>query len=139
MRLNCQDYKTVFLAFGFEAIDNETDRDAVISRSFDWFGYSTSIAYDKNPSRPEAFEIINNYPNPFNASTTITYRLNEPSPISLNIFDELGRKIDNIFNGSASAGEHHIVWDAGDMTSGLYFFNINASGSSRTIKMLLVK
>jgi hypothetical protein len=139
VRLDRNGYRTVFFAFGFEAVDNGLDRNEVISRSFDWFGYTTSIVQEGFPTAPGVFEIMSIYPNPFNASTTINYRLYKPSAISLDIFDELGRKIENIFNGSVSAGEHRVVWDAGDMPSGLYFFNINASGSCKTIKMLLVK
>jgi hypothetical protein len=89
---------------------------------------------------PNAFRLYQNYPNPFNASTTISYQLPEASFVTLGIFDMLGRRVGTLINNQPhSAGEHQIVWDASEHSSGMYFYRLDASGNSRTSKMLLLK
>jgi hypothetical protein len=80
-----------------------------------------------------------NYPNPFNAQTTINYSLPKAGPVSLVIYNIMGQKATTIFNGVQQAGEHKVVWDAKDVTSGVYFGRLEAGEKAQIARMLLLK
>lgn len=88
---------------------------------------------------PSRYLIAWNYPNPFNASTTIEYSLPAAANVTIEIFDILGRKVETLFDGYQQAGQHRLTWDAADMSSGVYLYKINAGGLSETKQMLLLK
>jgi parallel beta-helix repeat protein len=89
---------------------------------------------------PIVLGLSQNYPNPFNAATTIRYQLQQPSAVTLEIYDMLGRKVETLINQETrSAGEHGITWDASDYSSGMYLYRLDAGGNSRTSKMMLLK
>jgi hypothetical protein len=85
------------------------------------------------------FALLNNFPNPFNAQTTLDYSLPVDGPVTLEVYDLLGRKIETLFEGFQSAGEHWIIWDGGDQTSGVYFYRIRTENKTETKKMTLMK
>jgi subtilisin family serine protease len=88
---------------------------------------------------PDRFALSPNYPNPFNAQTIIRYDSPSPGQVTFNIYDILGRKIDEINSNVQEAGSHEIVWDARSFPSGLYFARIETGGKAQTIKMILLK
>lgn len=92
-----------------------------------------------NPETPAAFRLRGNYPNPFNASTTINYSLPQPSDVRLDIYDILGRKVQTLWDGRQTAGEHSVIWDADGFASGAYFYKITAGEFERSEKMILLK
>ncbi len=99
----------------------------------------TPTGIDDN-ARPEKFDLnLANYPNPFNAQTSIEYILPKSDNVSITIYDLLGRKTASLVNGFQSAGPHSILWDASSQPSGIYFYNIKACGFSETKKMTLLK
>jgi hypothetical protein len=103
-------------------------------------GQMIPTAVDDDIETPSGFFISTNYPNPFNASTTISYQLPQASVVTLEVYDMLGRKVETLIdNRHDAAGEHHITWDASDNTSGLYFYRLEVDGHSGTSKMLLLK
>jgi hypothetical protein len=79
------------------------------------------------------------YPNPFNASTLFNYNISESGPVTLAIYDLLGRKVAALDDGMHSPGPYSQAWDAGNLPSGAYFARLRAGGQSQTIKMTLVK
>jgi CubicO group peptidase (beta-lactamase class C family) len=104
------------------------------------FEYATRyLAVDEPPPVPKQIALSQIYPNPFNAQTTIHYSLPKQSLVTVDIFDILGRKIETLTEGLKSAGEHQAVWDAGDQSSGIYFYRIKAGDKVETKKMLLLK
>ena len=88
---------------------------------------------------PAGFTLSPNYPNPFNARTTISYTLTEPAAVTLDICDILGRKVHSVSDGDQPAGEHHITFSAKDLTSGVYFYHLSAGDYNQTRKMTLIK
>jgi hypothetical protein len=98
----------------------------------------TGVAEDQE-SAPSAFALVGNYPNPFNAATTIRYDLRGESEVSIDIFDILGRKIQTLVEGRQSAGRHQVTWNAGASPSGIYFYKIRAGGFEDSKKVLLLK
>jgi hypothetical protein len=91
------------------------------------------------PGIPKKASLLYNYPNPFNAQTTISYSLSESCPVTLTIYNLLGQKVAVLFDGVQTAGEHKTVWDAGNQTSGIYFYRISAGRFNKSEKMLLLK
>jgi len=88
---------------------------------------------------PEKFELFQNYPNPFNSGTIIKFALPEDSYVKINVYDALGRLIAVPLNGDLKAGYHYIKFDASDLTSGIYFYEIIAGSFKDVKKMVVIK
>lgn len=88
---------------------------------------------------PKDFNLSQNYPNPFNALTTIEYSLKNDAGITLSVYNVTGQKVATLFEGMQEAGEHQIIWDAEDVSSGIYFARFETAGASRNIRMTLLK
>jgi len=88
---------------------------------------------------PAVFSLHGNYPNPFNASTTIQYELKENREIKLSIFNINGREVDVIVNDYQLAGEHSIVWNGYNVPSGIYFIRLTSKDFIQTSKAILLK
>lgn len=93
---------------------------------------------------PTEFSLSNNYPNPFNPSTQITYALPEASDITINVYNLMGQHVAVLVNSTIGAGFHEVTFDAGNLSSGMYIAKINAIGNSgkefsKELKMQLVK
>jgi uncharacterized lipoprotein YddW (UPF0748 family) len=87
----------------------------------------------------EDFDLSHNFPNPFNPSTTIRYRVGERTRVTLSVYDILGKKIATLIDDVQSAGPHAVVFDAARVASGTYFYTLRAGTRSVTRKMILVK
>jgi hypothetical protein len=89
---------------------------------------------------PEQFMLYSNYPNPFNPSTTIKFSLNTASKVYMSVYDITGKIVDVIMKGEfKSAGTYSIIFNAGGLTSGVYFLQIKAGNYSKTQKMVYLK
>jgi len=99
----------------------------------------TDIREEHQPIIPMACGLLQNYPNPFNASTTLSYMLPQPVPVTISIYNLLGQRAATIFDGDQQAGQHRIIWDATNFPSGIYFARLEAGEYSRSIKMVLLK
>ncbi len=89
-------------------------------------------------SLPHQFELLPNYPNPFNSGTTITFRLVRSMDIDLAIFDLRGRRLLTLRQGQAAAGEHRTILANRGMASGVYWLKLSASGATQTRKIVLL-
>jgi parallel beta-helix repeat protein len=94
---------------------------------------------DEIVATPSEFFVVRNYPNPFNATTTISYQLPEASHVKIEIYDDLGRKVRTLVDEAQSAGSHDVAWNASEVASGLYFYRIQADNYEVTRKMALLK
>ncbi len=86
---------------------------------------------------------LNNYPNPFNPTTTISFSIPEESKVELSIYNIKGQKIKSLLNGQITAGEHSIVWNGEDdevkkVSSGVYLYKLNVDGKTEAIKKCLL-
>ena len=88
---------------------------------------------------PKTFSLLQNFPNPFNPATKISYTLAKASNVTLKVFDILGRQIATLVNGKNEPGEHSISWNALNVPSGVYFYRIVAGDFVQTQKMILMK
>ena len=89
--------------------------------------------------KPENVSLSSVYPNPFNSSTTISYNLQSADFIKIDIFDIQGRCIDKPVRGFESAGYHQVVWEPGEISSGIYFIRLSTHDISKTEKIILLK
>jgi hypothetical protein len=93
---------------------------------------------------PQSYSLSQNYPNPFNPSTKIEYTLPTQSQVKLKIFNIFGQEIATLMNGLQESGNKSIIWNAGGMASGVYFYRIEAVSTAeqgksyREVKKMLV-
>jgi subtilisin-like proprotein convertase family protein len=85
------------------------------------------------------YALHQNYPNPFNPTTTINYDLVEAQHVVLKVFNPLGQTVATLVNGNVTAGRHSIDFDASHLSSGLYFYAIEAGNFHAVHKMILMK
>jgi photosystem II stability/assembly factor-like uncharacterized protein len=90
-------------------------------------------------SLPFEYALYQNYPNPFNPTTTIKYSVKEAGVVSLKVYDILGKEIATLVNEIKTPGEYTTTFDASLLSSGIYFYTMQAGGFSATNKLLLVK
>jgi hypothetical protein len=88
---------------------------------------------------PERFSLHQNYPNPFNASTRISFAIPEAAHVSIVIYDLLGKEIRTLFDGRTDAGETSVLFDASDLSSGVYFYRLKAGEFADTKRLTLIK
>ncbi|MBK7629910.1 MAG: T9SS type A sorting domain-containing protein [Ignavibacteriales bacterium] len=85
------------------------------------------------------YSISQNYPNPFNPSTTISYALPKEEMVTIRVYDILGQVVKTLVNQSQSAGTHTVSFKANELTSGIYFYSIQAGNFNQVKKMMLLK
>jgi hypothetical protein len=100
---------------------------------------SSPVATDDVSEVPEQVMLQQNFPNPFNPTTTIRYSLPQSGPVTLAVYDLLGRQVTTLVDGVQPAGAHTVTLDAGQWASGLYFYTLQANGQRQTRRMVLVK
>ena len=88
---------------------------------------------------PSKFDLSQNYPNPFNPSTKINFDMPKDGLVSLKIYDLLGREVTTLVNEARTAGYYTVEFNATSLTSGIYFYRINAGEFSSVKKMLILK
>jgi hypothetical protein len=80
-----------------------------------------------------------NYPNPFNPSTSIKFEIPKSSPVKLVICDDLGREAVVLVDENLKAGVYEVNWDAGKISSGVYFYKLITGNFTETKRMVLIK
>jgi hypothetical protein len=112
----------------------------------DQLSFSQATDVEITNQVPNEFRLEQNYPNPFNPSTTIKYNIPnvtlsgvEGSRVQLKIFDVLGNEVATLVDAYTPAGSYEVEFNASELTSGIYFYRINAGKSTESKKMMLVK
>jgi hypothetical protein len=88
---------------------------------------------------PNQFELFQNFPNPFNPITTISYRLPKSSQVRISIYDVNGKMVETLINEIKPAGFHSIEWRADRVSSGIYFYRLEAAGCHLVKKLVVMK
>ncbi|MDT3694769.1 MAG: T9SS type A sorting domain-containing protein [Ignavibacterium sp.] len=99
--------------------------------------YSNVIEVDVNT--PDKFSLDQNYPNPFNPSTTINYSISNAGNVELEIFSSIGEKVAVLVNEIQQPGRYSVSFDAGNLSSGVYFYKLVSGGFVSVKKMLLLR
>jgi len=119
---------------GTSLTDIRANADAAMTR----YATMTSVE-DDIIAQPRNFSLLENYPNPFNAQTTIRFNLANAGHVRLETFDLLGRKVATLIDGDLTAGKHSVIWDCSGMPSGIYFYRLSDGDRDVTSKMTLLK
>lgn len=98
-----------------------------------------SIVPEPLSKMPTTFELKPIYPNPFNAHATIQYHVSIGGLVCIDVYDVLGREVAHLVNGVMSTGSYRMVWNAGDLPSGIYFCRMQAGDFNQIQKILLLK
>jgi len=119
--------------------------DSVIVRMINWLsdGIVTSVS-DIKTDPPNNFTLKQNYPNPFNPQTLIEYNLIEDSYVKLEIYNSVGQKIKTLVSKTQSSGPHSVIWNGTNelgkiLSSGIYYYRLEANEFTLTKKMLFLK
>ncbi len=104
----------------------------------DWT-YCTPKASSRIDSQPSHLHLHQNFPNPFNPTTRITYDIPEDGVVSLRVFDVHGRQVSELVNEIKTAGRYSVMFDGSKLASGVYVYRLDVSGKVLTGRMTMIK
>ena len=130
----------IYLGFPLETTANDQSFDQVISQAINYFNSGT-VDVNENKNTVLTFSLSQNYPNPFNPSTNITYNLADREFVSLKVYDLLGNEVATLVNDEKPAGSYNAQFsiDKLNLSSGTYFYHLQAGNFVETKKMILLK
>ncbi len=112
----------------------------VIINNLEW---SNKSAIASNSDQTGQFMLGQNFPNPFNPSTKIAYRLNKAAQVRLSVYDTMGREVNRLVDQYQHVGDYHVIWNSNatnqELASGMYFARLSVDDKSVTRKMVLTK
>ncbi len=88
---------------------------------------------------PESFSLFQNYPNPFNPSTTISYSIPEDGHVTLKVYDVLGNEVASLVDEQKQSGSFDVHFNASDLSSGVYYYQLKTGEFTSTKKLVLMK
>jgi hypothetical protein len=118
-----------------------------IVASLAWIDINLSIAVPESEetiSLPQAFGLLQNFPNPFNASTILRYQLREASEVKLRVYNLFGQEVRRLVDGKVKSGTHSVLWDGRDssgrdVASGVYLYKMRAGDFVKVRNMVLIR
>ena len=123
--------------------DNDDRPDSIVVKQNNLgeinFEASIGSTIDDRDERIDGFQLKANYPNPFNPSTEISFSLPRTAEVRLTVLDLMGRKVATLVDEWLPAGNRTVTFDAGNLSSGVYLYRLQADGYTETRKMMLVK
>lgn len=125
-----------FRTWYVEATDGIDTTQCKLSRTF----RSPSIqGVEFTDQTVKEYSLDQNYPNPFNPTTTIAYTIRTSGLVRLSVFDVLGREVAVLVHNVQTAGDHQVTFSGWNVTSGIYYYKLQAGNEVRLKKMVLVK
>ena len=103
------------------------------------FVYPTSIDRHPDPERSEEPALLGNYPNPFNPTTVVSYRLSVSGEVRISVVNQLGQHVTTLFAGKQAPGQHSVTFDAAGLPSGMYVVVLESEGMRDVRKVTLLK
>jgi hypothetical protein len=114
---------------------------SVVGAGF-WYMIRSSLGTGIEPieyGKPAEFRLEQNFPNPFNPTTTIRFGIPETGFVSLKIYDLLGREVTSLIDEELPVGRYEVVWDAAGVASGVYIYSLTGGTFQQTKKLILLK
>ncbi|MBS1493262.1 MAG: T9SS type A sorting domain-containing protein [Bacteroidetes bacterium] len=107
-------------------------------------GIFVDFGHGRNPAnvlsvKPASYSLAQNYPNPFNPTTTIKYSIPNDGLVQIKVYDISGKEVMNLVNENKTAGNYEVKFNGANLSSGIYFYRINAGEFVQTKRMMLVK
>jgi hypothetical protein len=129
----------VSLALNATIID-ESNPESVNDSGTMWLPPDEYVILSSDPeATPDAFQLSENYPNPFNPTTTFSYSVPQTGPVQLAIFNVIGQQIQTLVDGVVPSGVHQVNFEAVDLPSGIYLYRLKTSDGALVRKMILAK
>ncbi len=100
---------------------------------------ATPASVEESAMVPDEFVLHQNYPNPFNPATTISFTIQVAGPVTLTIYDVLGKEVATLVNGHLNAGKHSARFNASQSASGIYIARLHTNGKQQLKKMMLIR
>ena len=122
-----------------QAVWNRFMKNADVRRGLQQAGFTPLTSAGPLAALPTTIELLPAYPNPFNPSTMITYRIPEAQPVRLTVFSLLGNEVAVLAEGEREAGTHTVSFDASGLASGVYYARLETRGAARTQQLLLMR
>ncbi len=122
----------------------EAQKETEYAVLYDALNNGNTVAVDRVDNVADEFELSQNYPNPFNPTTTIQYKIANPTAVKLTVYNVMGEKVKTLVNTKKSAGQYNIAWNAtNDMgikvSSGVYFYRLQTADNVQMKKMIFLK
>ena len=133
------DHKSVILSFPLYYMNLDQAKALLENILINKFDEATYLEEEKNKIIPTGFALMQNYPNPFNPSTNIRYEISSAEFVSLKVYDVLGNKVATLINKEIAPGSYDVTFDASRLSSGIYFYTLQAGSFGETKKMILMK
>lgn len=114
-------------------------KEMYIDNVYFYFSDAVNIENDEKLDIPTEVSLSQNYPNPFNPSTNIEFSIPKSSQVSLTIYNSIGQQVATLINTELSAGTYTSTWDASNVSSGVYYYQLNVNGATITKPMMLIK
>ena len=121
------------------SVPPQTDRLTISGTLYGSDGADGPNVADLGKETPQDWALLQNYPNPFNPETIITYELPETADVRLEIYSISGTRVAEWIRTGQSAGRYQVSWNAGDLSSGIYLYRLQAANVTITKKMILLK
>ncbi len=102
-------------------------------------GLISSITNPEEIEIPEEYILRNNYPNPFNPETTISFSIPDPGRVTIRVYDILGKLVETLINTKLTRGEYKVNFNAKNLSSGIYFYRLESGSFSEVRKMIVLK
>lgn len=111
----------------------------LIKAGLDWILADPTSVEKLDPTVPESYGLAQNFPNPFNPTTQITFEIAKPGYTTLKVYNNLGQEVTTLLQGQYRAGTYSVTFDASRLTSGVYFYQIRSGEFTEVKKMMLMK
>ena len=146
-----QQVQTMWFGFSFMYIRDASVtpgiamvRNRVMEAMISWMGNETEENITPVDETPSAYKLTQNFPNPFNPSTTIMFDMRAKGHVSLKIYNVAGQLVRTLVNGVKDAGHHKLTWDGRNnsgvsVASGVYFYKMETTNFSQTKKMIMLR
>ncbi|MCP4584003.1 MAG: T9SS type A sorting domain-containing protein, partial [candidate division Zixibacteria bacterium] len=113
---------------------------ALGGESGDWYSSGAfGFEGDAPENMPSDYSLMDNYPNPFNATTNIEFTLPNETMTSVEVYNLKGQKVEILLNSILPVGAHSVSWDASKYSSGVYFYKLTTDDFTSTKRMTLLK
>jgi len=135
-----EDYNLIILSLPLYYVNKSQAQEFLNYVLINKFNTPTSIEFENGEEElANEFYLAQNYPNPFNPTTSIEYQVASIEKVSIKVYDILGREITTLVNEVKSPGIYEVKFDASNLSSGVYFYQLNAGSKTATKKLLLLK
>jgi len=128
---------TIYAAGNAANGNGESDGDHIYTTNWT-LASSIKTTVEQEPT-PKAFTLARAYPNPFRTSTTIGYELRQAAPVTLSVYDALGRRVRLLELGRQAAGSHQVRLDADGLAAGLYLYELRTPDARESRPMMVLK